>query len=161
MRYLILSICTILVGCRFSNSGHNRFSENWYSCSKDGLYIELIIKADSFKYSANNGFVTKYCNFKFENDILIYTDLNFHEDSTVIKKATVKFISDKQMTMDFTNPVEHWTFYKLEEKISEIDNNEKLLTGTRQRAVKYKCFDYSTMEEKSKDSTKNFIYFQF
>jgi hypothetical protein len=161
MRYLILSICTILVGCRFSNSGHNRFSENWYSCSKDGFYIELIIKADSFKYSANNGLVTKYCNFEFENDILIYRDLNFHEDSTVIKKATVKFISDKQMTMDFTNPVEHWTFYKLEEKISEIDNNEKLLTGTRQRAVKYKCVDSSTMEEKSKDSTKNFIYFQF
>ena len=124
-------------------------------------FISNYIKADSFKYSANNGLVTKYCNFKFENDILIYTDLNFHEDSTVIKKATVKFISDKQMTMDFTNPVEHWTFYKLEEKISEIDNNEKLLTGTRQRAVKYKCVDSSIMEEKSKDSTKNFIYFQF
>jgi hypothetical protein len=70
MRYLILLICIVLVGCRFSNSGHNRFSENWYSCSKDGLYIELIIKADSFKYSANNGMVTKYCNFKFENDTL-------------------------------------------------------------------------------------------
>ena len=161
MKHITLVIATLLIGCGFSNIRQDRFSENWYTCSKDGLYIELLIKANSFKYSASNGLITKYCNFKINYDTLIFSEPNLFEDSIIIKKAMITFISDDQLIMDFITSNEHWTFNKLKEKIFDIDNNEQLLIGTEKRAKKYTCLDTRTKDEKTKDSLDKQIDFKF
>ncbi len=158
---MYLVIITLLLGCGFSGIDNAKFSGNWRTCSKDGLYIELLIMPDTFMYSSTNGLITKYSNYKIIGDTLIYRDSNLYKDSTNVKKAIITFVSESQMTMDFITSEEQWTFYKLKEYISDINDIEKLKSCTRTRAIKYRCIDAMINEEHAKDSINEQIFFQF
>jgi uncharacterized protein YdaU (DUF1376 family) len=78
----------------------------------------------------------------------------------MIKKALIKHVNNKELNLFFIESNEHWTFYRIDEKINDIDNNKELTKNTKQRANKYNCKDQRTPSEIEKDSSK-FIYFQF
>lgn len=152
----IFLIAIILLACSLPNKAASKFAGNWYTCSKDGLYLECFIKDKFFIFAANNGIITQHENVSIIGDTLIYSDSYLFKDSLVIKKAILHFVSDKQFTLDFPTSNEHWIFYKLAENIPNMDNPEKLLLDIGKRAKKYHCIDTKT----GKDSLEK-IYFQF
>ena len=151
---LLLSNCSI-------TKEKNKFSGNWYTCANDGLYIELLIKDNTFRYSTCNGLVTKWYDYKINDDTLTYSDSYLYKDSTIIKKALIIHINKDVLIMDYITSKELWTFYKISENITDIDNADKLIKSTKQRAQLYSCPDKRSTEEKAKDSVMKFIYFQF
>jgi hypothetical protein len=151
---LLLSNCSL-------TKEKNKFSGNWYSCANDGLYIELLIKDNTFRYSTGNGLVTKWYDYKINGDTLKYSDPHLYKDSTINKKALIINVNKDVLIMDFITSKERWTFYKISENITDIDNDDKLIKSTKQRAHLYSCPDKRSTEEKTKDSAMKFIYFQF
>jgi hypothetical protein len=161
MKLLFFTIVTIIfISCNTCNDKNN-FSGNWYTCGKDGNYYELLIKDHVFKYSTKNGLITEWYEFKISDDTLIYNDPYLHKDSVLIIRSKISFINKDEMELDFTTSDEKWIFYRINETINDIDNNEKLLTGTKQRAEKAGCTDKRSEEEKQQDSLMKKNDFQF
>lgn len=152
----LLVLAIILLGCNLSNKVADKFAGNWYTCSKDGLYLECFIKEKSFIFAASNGIITQHDDFSIIGDTLIYSDAYLYKDSLVIKKAIIHFASDSQFTLDYISPDEHWIFHKLKEDIPNIENHTQLLIDLQKRATKHQCID-----KIQNDSVKKEIYFQF
>ena len=142
----------------------NEFSGNWYTCGKDGLYDELLIKGNKFKQSASNGIITQWCEFKIKGDTFTTFDPYKFKDSVVINKAKITFVNKNEIMLDYITSDEHWTFYRLDESINNVDDNDKLGKSTNSRSLKYHCPDLRTKEEKMKDSLERGMHsvkFQF
>ncbi len=142
-----------------SNNSKNDFG-NWYSCASDGFYLEMITNNNFYRFSSNHGYVSEWSEFKVNGDTLIQYDASTFKDSIIIKKALIKYVNNKELNLFFIESNEHWTFYRIYEKINNIDNNKELTESTKQRANKFKCKDQRTPSEIEKDSSK-VIYFQF
>jgi hypothetical protein len=120
----------------------------------------MITNNNFYRYSSNNGCVSEWSEFLVNGDTLIQYDASTFKDSIMIKKALIKHVNNKELNLFFIESNEHWTFYRIDEKINDIDNNKELTKNTKQRANKYNCKDQRTPSEIEKDSSK-FIYFQF
>ncbi len=152
----IFLIAVILLACSLPHKAASKFAGNWYTCSKDGLYVECFIKQKSFIFAASNGIVTQHDDYNIIGDNLIYSDAYLFKDSLVIKKAIIHFVSDTQFTLDYISSDEHWVFHKLREDIPNIENHKELLLDLKKRAIKHQCIDKT-----QNDAVKKEIYFQF
>ncbi|MEI6349010.1 MAG: hypothetical protein WCP69_13775 [Bacteroidota bacterium] len=139
----------------------NAFSGNWYTCGKDGTYYELLIKNNLFKFSTNKGLITKWYNFKITGDTLSYEDPYLYKDSVITKKSIIRFNNIDEMRLEYITSNEQWTFYRINEKISDIENDDKLKISTRERGQNADCPDKRTEEERRQDSLIKQINFQF
>lgn len=153
-------VVLLLFSCSESNN-KTEFSGNWYTCGKDGNYYELLIKEYAFKYSTKNGLITNWYKFRISGDTLIYEDPYLYKDSVIVIKSKISFINADEMKLNFTTSAEEWIFYRIEEKVNNIDNNDKLLIDTRKRAEKINCADKRSEKEKQQDSLMKNIDFQF
>ena len=124
--HIIFSII-ILYSC-VRGTIKNQFSGNWYSCGKDGTYYELLIQGNLFKYSTNKGLITEWYNFKITGDTLSYEDLYILADSVITIISIIHFNNVNEMRLEYLTSNEQWTFYRIQEKITDIENDEKLKT---------------------------------
>ena len=161
MRFFILFFSMIFLYSCATGTTKNKFYGNWYTCGKDGTYYELLIKGNLFKYSTNKGLITKWNNYKINGDTLSYEDPTLYKDSLITIKSIIQFNSVDEMSLEFISSNEQWTFYRIQEKITSIEHDDKLKVGTHKRSQNIECPDKRTEEEKSQDSLSKQIYFQF
>jgi hypothetical protein len=163
MKHIIFMILLIsFESCSLAKS-KNKFEGNWYACAKDGFYIELLAKNNTFTFSSNYGSITNY-EFQILGDTLVYTDLpaSKQKDSVMIQKAKVSFPQVDVMMLDYISSQEHWVFYRIKDAITSIDYDKKLTKATQKRAKTHNCIDKRTKQEKIADSLRQpMIYFQF
>ena len=134
---------------------------NWYSCSKRGDYIEFIVKNDSYRYSSNLGIVTPWFKYKINKDTLFQYDTNKVYDSMVIKKSIISFSKNGKLFMNYITSNENWIMFRIDEDISNIQDDDLLLKGTKERSKKINCQDIRRKEEKIQDSINSIIDFRF
>jgi hypothetical protein len=161
MRFLILLFSIIILYSCARGTSKNQFFGNWYSCGKDGTYYELLIQGNLFKFSTNKGLITEWYNFKITGDTLSYEDPYLLTDSVITIKSIIHFNNVNEMRLEYLTSNEQWTFYRIQEKITDIENDEKLKILTRDRSKKANCLDKRTEEEIRQDSLVKEIYFQF
>ena len=161
MKFFMLFFSIILLCSCATGTTKNKFSGNWYTCGKDGTYYELLIQGNLFKYSTNKGLITKWYNFKIIGDTLSYEEPNLLADSIITIKSIIHFNNVNEMRLEYITSNEQWTFYRIQEKITDIENDEKLKVFTRDRSKKANCLDKRTEEEIRQDSSVKEIYFQF
>ena len=154
----IIPVLFIIIGCKpIKNDA--RFSGHWYSCAKNGDYIELHIKNNEYKYSTDFGDPTNWNEFEVKGDTLIQYNGFIFEDSTVIDKAKFHFIDKNEFILEYLTSDESWTFQRLDEEIKNVENNLALKNETIERSKIRKCIDNRTDEEK--DSLDVILDFQF
>ncbi len=70
-RFFLISLTMIvIISLKCSIIQKNDIIGNWYACSKDGLYIEMFLKNDEYKFSGSNEIITNWCKYYISNDTL-------------------------------------------------------------------------------------------
>jgi hypothetical protein len=156
----IVFLLTIIYGCEFANND-KVISGHWYSCAKNGDYIEMHIKNNKYKYSTDFGIASKWNELIVKGDTLIQYDKFLFEDSIVTNKAKFELTDKGELKLEYLTSAESWTFFKIDEQIGNIEDNLVLRDKTIERSKERKCIDYRTREEINKDSLDGVIDFQF
>ena len=157
----MIRFAIILSGILFSSffvSCTNKINGVWYSCTKDGYYIELLVENNELRFFTGN-YISEKIAFKIVDDTLIYKGLNA-VDSIIESKAVIRINRKKHLQLDYQTVEEQWDFYRTEGKINDFDNGTQLLKAGKTREKMHFCKDGRTIEDKQQDSL-NFIYFQF
>ena len=157
MKLLFIATLLFLSKSFFFSQTPTSFSGSWYACSEEGFYVELHIKNQTLKYSSIDSFVTSPFPFKFNGDTLEYADNYTFKDSIAERKALINFEGENCLKMYFDETKELWTWYRIEGKIENFEDEKELIINTKKRAKKYKCFDKYQKSKKEKE----FIHFQF
>ena len=156
---ILIVITTILnCGSRISTAS---LSGNWYSCAKNGNYIEMHIKESTYKYSTDFGNPTKWNEFEVKSDTLIQYDKFVLEDSIIVNKAKFRFTKNGDLKLQYLTSNENWTFKRIDEEIKDIEDNFSLKKETFERSRKIKRIDQRTNKERGKDSIDMEIDFKF
>jgi len=145
--FTIITGLLFLLSCT-SNKQENKLTGNWYSCAKNGDYIEMFVKDNQYRYSSNFGTITPWSEFKISGDTLIQFDKHNIEDSLFTNKAIIEFVDKKQIRLDHLTSDETWVFYKIDETIKNNITDSIILRETMHRSLEINCVDYRTDEEK-------------
>lgn len=156
--YLLLIILS--AGCNLSKTTSS-FAGNWCTCAKDGYYIELLIKENSFKFSTGSGFTTEWNPFTIHGDALAYTQQFTPNDPLSNICAIISSPKTNEMKLDYITSDEHWTFERINENVEHLDDSTKLSEETKKRGLKKNCIDKRNKEEIERDSIPPMIDFQF
>ena len=89
-RAILIIIAFTTLNCEFRIS-KTEISGNWYSCAKNGDYVEMHIKGNKYKYSTDFGNPTNWNEFEIRSDTLIQYDKYVFEDS-ILLLFTEKYI---------------------------------------------------------------------
>ena len=156
----IAFVLTLIYGC-VSVKSESSISGHWYSCTKNGDYVEMHFKKNEYKYSSYFGIASEWNEFKVEGDTLIQYDKFLFEDSIVTNKAKFHFTDKGELKLEYLTSDESWTFFRIDDSIGDIEDNSVLRLETIERSKARKCVDHRTEEEKKKDSLDRVIDFQF
>ena len=88
----MIRFAIILSGILFSSffvSCTNKINGVWYSCTKDGYYIELLVENNELRFFTGN-YISEKIAFKIVDDTLIYKGLNA-VDSIIESTVTSNF----------------------------------------------------------------------
>ncbi len=129
-----------------------KISGHWYSCARNGGYIEVHFKKDKFKYSSNFGKSTDWNSFKVSGDTLIQYRQHTPESPIVINQAKFDLSNGNELKIDYFISEESWILNRIHDFKGNIENNTILNQETTERGKSQKCVDYRTREEKHRDS---------
>ncbi len=153
---LTLTIFSVIFTNCSKITGKQEFG-NWYSCTEDGFYVEMLTKKNQYKFSAANKIVTPWCQYKISGDTLYQYDTDFIKDSVVVKTAKISYINNDEIELKYITSDETWRFYRMEQNISNLENDSALNLETCKRAKLLNCID----NQANPDSIQKMIYFQF
>jgi hypothetical protein len=154
----IIFLLTVICGCN-SKKNENAISGHWYSCAKNGDYVEMHIKNNRYKYSSDFGLVSEWNELKVKGDTLIQYDKFLFEDSLLTNKAKFNLTHKDEFKLKYLTSDENWTFSRIDMEIGNIEDNSVLINKTIERSKGRKCSDYRTEEEVKKDSLNGIINF--
>lgn len=157
---ILIIIAFAMLNCEFRIS-KPEISGNWYSCAKNGDYVEMHTKGNKYKYSTDFGNPTNWNEFEIKSDTLIQNDKFVFEDSTIVNVARFQFTQNGDLELEYLTSNEKWTFKKIESKILNVEDDLALKKGTIERSKNTKCIDQRTNEERKKDSLEMQIDFKF
>lgn len=157
--YVVL-LLTIIVSYQ-SFRGERNISGHWYSCAKNGNYVELHFKNNLYKYSTDFGLETEWNEFEIKGDTIIQYDNFLFEDSIVINRAIFKLGDSNELKLEYLSSDETWIFSKIEGEIGNTEDNLVLRNETIERSKQRTCIDYRTKKEIKNDYLDSLIDFKF
>lgn len=157
---IILLVLIIVVSCNSSKTTID-ISGNWYSCARNGDYIEMFVNDNKYKYSSNFGTITHWDKYQISGDTLIQFNTNLLDDSLFINKALIEKNNDDRFILNYLTSVETWEMHRIKGDINIYKSDKKMLEETLQRAAIIACPDFRPEDEKQEKSIEETIEFQF
>jgi len=170
----ILIITVILIFTSIRCKEQKRITGNWYYCQKDGLYIEIYVKDNFFKFCTESNLTPGKYTFKYKSKTLVYYDPYKLNDSLKFIKVRVSFPTKNTMIWKYIGIDESWTLNRINENIREFPDSlnsvnfaetmklyEQVVEDTKRRSKIINCPDIRTEEQKRIDSLEILNGFQF
>ena len=172
MKNLLLLATTSLIffSCD-SNLKSNKLIGNWYTCGKDGSYIEWYVKDETYKFCTDGLLEAQSEKYTISKDTII-SQSPYKEIGNEVSKAIMHFKDNGDVELNYITSNENWIFHPLNAEIKPYPDEltfdeevykqyQEVVEDLKERQKLVNCPDTRTKDEIKQDSINSNINFQF